>query len=67
MKHHYLVTQILTYKGQSMTIQDYMTAAYNLVATELYPYQKAAGSLGGSIRSGFCRIDFANGTVTRVK
>lgn len=67
MQIHYLVTQVLTYKGQSMLISDFLAGVQTLVSGRLYPKQIAAGSLGGAVNSGLCELNLVTGTVKRVR
>lgn len=58
-----MVTRILTTVGASMTVADYRNAA--MAMNNVFPFQKAIGSLGGSVTKGVVCIN--NGIVTRIK
>ena len=60
-----MITRVFNTKGQVESIADAYTKLVKLNPTDKYNKQKAAGSLGGSSRSGF--IELQNNQYTRMR
>jgi len=50
-----MITAVFKYKGQTMTVAEAFRALIALNPTDKYNKQKAAGSLGGAMNSGFLK------------
>ena len=59
-----MVKKILRTVGATMTVEDYRRQAMRICATGQYTFEKAIGSLGGSVSKGVVRI--SNGMVIRL-
>lgn len=60
----YTVNSILPNSGDSMSVEEYIAKAEEIYKDEIYPHQKALGSIGGAKSCGVVFIE--NGYITRV-
>lgn len=63
-KHKYTVDIILPKTGDSVSVEEYIAKAEEIYKDEMYPHQKALGSIGGAKSCGVVFIE--NGYITRV-